>query len=277
MFNAHLTEFLPVRLVHRCHPEQHEWLTESYELLLWNGNAHSSSFAISGAHYSSSLPSIMLVHPKQRIVYSGSLNAVRILTFNSIFLDAFFAQHRTTSAVIMPLLSSIAKYADTIWDTPLPEQDIAEEMRMSRHLYTLLIELFINWDENAHVNDSSPSDLKYHSGRMIVYATRYIKKNISNADLSLEEIAHVIGYHPNYFCQEFKRIMNISPFKFVARVRIDIALHLLRTTDESMLSICKKTGIKKPASLSAIIKKHVGMPPLQYRRTYKLRQLFPDD
>lgn len=274
MFNVQLAQFLPVQLIHRYYPDQNEWTTTHYELVIWNGNGHSSTFEVAGAHYSSSLPSIMLIPPNCTVLYAGSLNSVRIFALRASFLDAYFSAHPSDNAFHMPLISSAAKYADIIWDAPAPGDNFAEETRMSQLLYTLLTELFMNWVENTNKPDSNESDLKYHSGRMIVYATRYIKKHISNPDLSLEEIAQVIGYHPNYFSQVFKRIMDISPFKFVTRVRLDLALHLLRTTDDSMLSICRKTGIKKPASLSAIIKKHVGVPPLQYRRNYKLQQIF---
>jgi AraC-like DNA-binding protein len=109
--------------------------------------------------------------------------------------------------------------------------------------------------------------------RAINYAVKYMEKELANPELSLEDIADAVGYHPNYFIQEFKQVMRITPMKYVARLRLERALYLLRSTKDPIQTICLKTGIKKSSSLSSKMKKVVGMTPVQYRRLHKLNEL----
>ncbi|CAH0119664.1 hypothetical protein PAE9249_02169 [Paenibacillus sp. CECT 9249] len=104
------------------------------------------------------------------------------------------------------------------------------------------------------------------NGKSIIYATRYMKVNMGNPHLSLHDIAQSIGYHPNYFCQEFSKIFAVSPIRFLNRLRLNRTLRLLAQTEYTVKEICKFVGISDPSRLSRMVKSGTGMTPLEFRR-----------
>ncbi|MFT4200921.1 GlxA family transcriptional regulator [Gordonia sp. (in: high G+C Gram-positive bacteria)] len=55
--------------------------------------------------------------------------------------------------------------------------------------------------------------------------------------------------------------VGMSPMQLVARVRLDRALHLLRTTDESLPAIAAAVGLGDPTALHRLVKRHTGSAP----------------
>ncbi|MFT3714376.1 MAG: helix-turn-helix domain-containing protein [Gordonia sp. (in: high G+C Gram-positive bacteria)] len=63
--------------------------------------------------------------------------------------------------------------------------------------------------------------------------------------------------------------VGMSPMQLVQRIRLERALHLLRTTDQSVESIGSTVGLNDPSTLYRLVKRHTGHAPGVFRPTPK--------
>jgi YesN/AraC family two-component response regulator len=267
MGNDEIINIFPLKLYSCFQPKASYWESEYYQIIQF-GSAN-ISLSIAGRPYNSNVSQIILVHPKQQLKLSDGLKNMRIFEFQSPLLDLLFKQNKPLFTQSVPLNKTIQGLLNKIWKGQSSGSILSVDIRLASCMFSVLSEFLIMLHQ-IKTNDTQlvKSTTQRGDGRYIVYATRFIKKEMSNSDLSLEDIAKSIGYHPNYFCQEFKRVMDISPFKYVNRLRIQKALLLLKTTNDNIKTICTKTGIKKPTTLCALVKRKVGMTPMEFRRKF---------
>jgi transcriptional regulator GlxA family with amidase domain len=60
--------------------------------------------------------------------------------------------------------------------------------------------------------------------------------------------------------------LGMSPIQLVHHIRVDHALHLLRTTDRSLHSITAAVGYRNVATLRALMRRHADSTPAAIRR-----------
>jgi AraC-like DNA-binding protein len=273
LFVEELSKHTPFLLTDCFVPMITQWESKEYQLLLTDGNDPPCLY-VDNELILRSTEQIVLIQPGKLVRIEGQPNNLKSIAFRSPFLDRFLSTYRIKLPLSMTLDPPTKQQYRMAWCEQATQCDLKQKIQSSIYLYALLASLFEDMpavmDTSATDNDLPSKPKKGGDGRTIIYAARYIKKEIGNADLSLNDIARAVAYNPNYFSQEFKRITRISPIKFVNRLRIDMALELLVNTDEPIHSICRKTGIKKPSQLSAMVKARTAMTPSEYRRVNKL-------
>lgn len=96
-------------------------------------------------------------------------------------------------------------------------------------------------------------------------------KTLMNADNneSMEQIAARVGLPYDRFRREFKRLCGISPGQFRMEQKMEKAKRLLCETDMSIALIAEQLGFGYQGELSALFRKHVGMPPLEFRKHHE--------
>lgn len=259
---------LPVYHVMRFHSETNDWRTSCYQLLSTKNLSLTLDMNGHAEHLSNAL---LLVPPGTELSLRESTESLQIIEFNSEYLDTYFLSNPEKRFVKMPLNLYIHQYLDFILNTLTSQNSIGEMSKISAHLFFILTELLYPEDKTLSSTTSPDSSAKsWIDGKYIIYAARYIRKNYSNKSLSLEDISKAINYHPNYFCSVFKSVMGITPMKYVNKLRLASGLHLLRTTDEPVQTICEKVGISTPSIFSSLIKHHVGVTPTEFRRKQRL-------
>jgi len=85
--------------------------------------------------------------------------------------------------------------------------------------------------------------------------------------LSLKNISKALNMNPNYISHAFKAKMNISPIHYLLYRRFGEAQSLLMNTELTIAEISDLLGFSNPAHFSAMFKKHVGLSPVQYKRS----------
>ena len=93
----------------------------------------------------------------------------------------------------------------------------------------------------------------------------YIDGNLSE-DISIDRLAQIAHFHPNYFIRFFKKHMGVSPLQYINRIRIDKAKELLDTTDMTVAEISDCTGIKDIYYFSRLFKEFEGISPTEFRK-----------
>ena len=116
------------------------------------------------------------------------------------------------------------------------------------------------WVEKSGLRSRTASPVRY-----VVRMVRHIVENITDP-LSVEEIAAVVGLHPNYATNLFTKVMHISIRKFVTRMRLIRARSLLFDSNLAVANIAFHAGFSSQTQFYEHFRKAYGMTPSQMRR-----------
>lgn len=116
------------------------------------------------------------------------------------------------------------------------------------------------WLERTGTRTRTGSPVRY-----VVRMVRHIVENITDP-LSAEDIARVVGLHPNYATNLFTKVMHISVQKFVTRMRLIRARSLLFDGSLSIANVAFQAGFVSQTQFYEHFRKAYGMTPSQMRK-----------
>jgi len=91
----------------------------------------------------------------------------------------------------------------------------------------------------------------------------YIEKNL-DGNISVETLAQIANFHPNYFISVFKEFTGSSPIQYINRRRIEKAKELLAVSELSVSNISESLGLEL-SYFSRMFKELTGLSPKAYR------------
>lgn len=127
----------------------------------------------------------------------------------------------------------------------------------------LMLQLLSMFFEQADIEKIQPKFSQM--AQLINTVTEYIDQHLHET-ISVETLAGLVHLHPNYFIQQFKSSLGLTPIQYVNKLRIDRVKNLLLTTGMSVSEIADKLGLEL-SYLSRLFKKHTGFTPTEYRLT----------
>lgn len=101
---------------------------------------------------------------------------------------------------------------------------------------------------------------------LVVRAVSYIYAHYLE-DISLDTVAKELGVSKYTVSRIFTSVVKVNFVNYVNLLRIDCAKELLTNTSRSIAEIGLDSGFDCIRSFNRIFKMHVGMSPLQYRKT----------
>lgn len=84
--------------------------------------------------------------------------------------------------------------------------------------------------------------------------------------LTLDRMAREARLSRSHFSAEFKSVTGIAPYEYVLLRRIERAVRLLRTTDDTVLAVAQDCGFRSLASFNKLFKKITGVVPSALRK-----------
>ena len=96
----------------------------------------------------------------------------------------------------------------------------------------------------------------------------YINTNYKR-DITLTELSDLIGLSPQYLCRLFKECLNLRPFEYLARRRIQQAKILLLEEKRNINEIAAEVGYNDCSYFCAVFKKHEMLSPAEFRNLHK--------
>ena len=102
-------------------------------------------------------------------------------------------------------------------------------------------------------------------GETVDAVMRYVEKNYTDEELSLNTIASHVNFSPNHLSMVFRQQTGQPLVKYVTDYRMNKAKELLRCTNKKSNVISTEVGYKDPHYFSYLFKKTQGMTPTQYR------------
>jgi transcriptional regulator GlxA family with amidase domain len=88
--------------------------------------------------------------------------------------------------------------------------------------------------------------------------------------LTLRVLATNANMSVRTFTRRFRAETGVSPTQWLLQRRIDLARHLLETTDLGIDQIARQAGLGTAASLRQHLQTTIGVAPSTYRRTFRL-------
>jgi AraC-like DNA-binding protein len=83
-------------------------------------------------------------------------------------------------------------------------------------------------------------------------------------DLSLAELASVVGLRPRHFSELFHRAFGCSPYRFVLNRKLSEAARLLATTERDVAEVAYELGFCSQSHFTAMFRRAYGVTPGQF-------------
>ena len=84
-------------------------------------------------------------------------------------------------------------------------------------------------------------------------------------EIDLEEIAGAAYLSSFYFQRLFKRLMGVSPQKYLVGIRLDRARDLLLNTTDSVSRVSRSVGFRSQSHFARVFREVHGVSPLAFR------------
>lgn len=237
------------------------------------------TFFIDDAEYKVSEGDIVYIGPK--LIHSGKsedndliaicymIDNTYLLSKNNIYSTDRFFRELLDTKIIKPVIHMTDTGYQSL-KTPLLEIDMCAaengmiyQLEIKKQLYDLFIQLY------KHNYLTATADKNYHNSinHIIKKAIRYIQANCGNR-LSIDEIASHVGLSSSYFMKVFKENTKITCIEYIKSFRLNLAITMLRETDENILHIANNCGYGNLSLFNRDFKKYYNLTPSQYRKKY---------
>ena len=134
------------------------------------------------------------------------------------------------------------------------------------HLYVehLIAAMSIHLIRQYAVKNQSLQDPNGLSSSKLQQALSYINEHLTD-NLSLKDIANVVGMSPFYFTNLFKQSTGMTAYQYVLYQRIERAKQLLRQQGLSIAEVSEQVGFKSQSHFANVFRKHTKKSPKMYR------------
>ncbi len=122
--------------------------------------------------------------------------------------------------------------------------------------YKIISEIEKRFDKK----EKNPSFLKIKS------ALDYINTSFISPDISVSNLADLVGYSEAYFRRIFIKIIGKKPLEYINELRINLARELLLSDYYTIEMISEKCGFTDTKYFSTFFKKQTGYSPSEYRK-----------
>lgn len=174
------------------------------------------------------------------------------------FLEKLYTQDRYITPFIMKFrLASENNFVDEEW--------LDEE-------FYLLLENMLKVHRNlGKIIEKLPSvkkATKIEIYRRLDIAKEFIDDNIGN-DIRVEDMAREACLSTFHFIRLFKAVYEITPHRYLSKIRLDKAMTLLLRGGISVTDVCFEVGFKSLSSFSWLFKQKYGLYPEETRNSYQ--------
>ncbi|MBC8060788.1 MAG: helix-turn-helix transcriptional regulator [Clostridiaceae bacterium] len=136
-------------------------------------------------------------------------------------------------------------------------------LKNSSKLFNLLIEV----KNLARENNSNYENINYEKLKPVL---SFIESNY-NKNLSIDDMSSFIKVSPQYLCRLFKKNMNMRPFTYLTKYRLQKAKEMLLNNMEMKIgTIYTEVGYNDESYFCALFKKNEGVTPSEFRNLNRL-------
>lgn len=108
------------------------------------------------------------------------------------------------------------------------------------------------------------NDMDDSNKAFVAKITAFIKENIDNSELNIEEFAKRQNISRSSLYRQIKAATGLTPIEFIHKARINYSIELMKS-DYTFSQIAYMTGFNDPKYFSKCFKKYMGMTPTEYK------------
>lgn len=173
------------------------------------------------------------------------------------------AQH----GIAFPLEAIMKVYA--ILDTITAQKDgFLQLLDMLKLLYELS-----QFQVKTLASSSFANASRDNESRRVRTVKNYINEHYAE-DLTLNELAALIGMSPSSFSRFFKQRTSKTLTDYVLDIRLGVAARALVDSTQNISEICYACGFNNMSNFNRAFKSKRGMTPKEFRALYKKNQVF---
>lgn len=218
----------------------------------------------------------VLDHGDTVLLATGSAHRLRSSSSGASWMSGRFLVEEKAAAPLLSVLPAVIviRGADLEMDwLPLAGQLLALEMKepsagtrvmVSRLLDLAFIQVLRTWSAGDH-RTQEPGWLTAALDRQLGPAMRAIHRQ-SERPWSVEELAEVSSMSRASFAARFTELVGDPPGRYVTRLRLARAAHLLATSALAVGGIGRAVGYESETAFSRAFTREYGVPPREWRR-----------
>jgi transcriptional regulator GlxA family with amidase domain len=107
-----------------------------------------------------------------------------------------------------------------------------------------------------------------HSDAIVEGFERWARETLSSP-FSLNEAARAVGTSTRTLSRRMQRVLGKTPVAYVQELRVERALHLLRTSDASVDDIATEVGYSDGVTLRTLLRRKTGRGLRELRRSFE--------
>ncbi|QHT59152.1 helix-turn-helix transcriptional regulator [Paenibacillus lycopersici] len=142
--------------------------------------------------------------------------------------------------------------------------DLTSMLRAKLLLQELLCQ-FLERGGNARLRQPAGGSVDKVS-RVLAYIDHHLADNVT-----LEQLAELAHFHPNYFIRFFKSATGRSPMQYMNQRRMEKAKAWMVSTDISISEAAERVG-SSLYQFSKMFKQYTGSSPSEYRKTMRMQK-----
>ena len=147
--------------------------------------------------------------------------------------------------------------------------DSASRLMTHAHVCRML-GLLLRWfepEEQSTEENNALTDEQKRRSRLMMH---YIDQQFRN-DLKLTGMAALMKMNASYLSDYFRRCTGMSFHEYLSRKRLEYAVILLNSTENTVLEIALEAGFPSSRSFQSTFRKYLGMTPGVYRKEISRR------
>ncbi len=211
---------------------------------------------------------------EQMIVHAGSAMNIEIQSFDEPW--EYIVIHYRLIDAPAPYMEMLHRHFSLIIDDSsniqqqalqLLQQQAKPDSMSKFHTQLMFLNLL------GHILLAARNERYENQRDSITAALDYIHQHYKE-ELFISELARKFGIERRRFSQLFERLTGLTPIQYLTEYRLGRAKELLRTSSSPMAKIAEQVGYPDGFYFSRVFKKHEGMPPSAYRKTYEKNPYF---
>ncbi len=111
-------------------------------------------------------------------------------------------------------------------------------------------------DDRPSQSAFAMADHMAHDDEVVTRFERWVRGHLH--DFSMPEAARACGASARTLQRRVRKVLGRTPIAYVQDVRVEQALHLLRTTDDSLERVAEAVGYADPVTLRALLRRKTG-------------------
>lgn len=138
-------------------------------------------------------------------------------------------------------------------------------------LMSTLYDLWYTFAKNIDLDSKNQVKIRKTKGEILKKYLEFIQVNYSNA-ISVKDIADS-GFTSVSECNRiFNMMINITAYEYLIKYRINKSLEFIKVKKYSIAQIADKVGYSSPSQFSKYFKRHVGVTPSAYLKTWEKKK-----